>query len=317
MRTAIFFLGISVLLQGALFGDEPNAETEEIRSLLSGYISNLEAVANYDVLMDFDSQWVGNNGAILENKSLERLIVSSETKKCVSVRKLTRIQYEKSERGAVEKKDDAIRVAFSDGKKAFGRDFPAKAFPLKETKVTSVLRSNDSTMIHALGICQFPFSFRVSSSLQKHIDYLRYGDVEMESASGLKGSPAIRIVMPYPNGLVETKTMVFDEHMLVPITLRKTALSKGKTYPSFLEHLKYQDFDGVYLPTKIEGERRKSEVFDDTRVFGVKTYDVTLTWLGVNTEIDDELFSHNVIRDANAALSLLKVEESDDERSVK
>lgn len=297
-------LMVVCLSSGRGFSDE-GEEQAEAASLISGYVANLEAINSFDVLIDSQSQWVGENGAIEDYASKERLIVQRDTKRCCSIRNLTKTRYISSSEGATEKREVILLAAICDGEKAWGRAFPKPVFPIKNIDTENVLRSNDSTVVHTVGIVPFPSSYGEIKSLRTHIDYLCYGKVKLQLANGLKGNPAIRIFMPYTDEAVSERVISFDEDNLTPVSMSQTYSFRGSKRVTVRESYECIEKNGIYVVKTLSGERRKSRLVDDVKVPGMVTYDVTFHWLAINATIDDEVITLAIVKDANNALKMI------------
>ncbi len=308
---------IALLVVGLLptLGNSQGVEDQkEAASLLSHYVANLEAISSFDVLIESDLQWAGEKGALEGYTSKERLIVDQENKRCCSVRKLTRTRYLPSSQGAVEKNDVVLRAVVSDGKQAWGRNFPSPVFPIKDVELANVMSANDSILVHSIGILPFPFQHAMVKHFRQHIDYLRFGKIKLELTSGLRGNPAVRMHMPYTEDVSEVKVIVLDEDSLVPTSMSKTYIYRGVRTLRLRESYTFIEKDGVFLPRTISGEQRKKRTIGGARMAGMDVYDATLHWFTINGLAGDgreDIFTPQIVQDANKALSLLSVEGSE------
>lgn len=291
---------------------QSNDGEKEAASLLTHYIANLEAIESFDVLIDTDRQWVGLNGTLEGYTSKERLIIDPQGNRCCSVRKLTRTRYLPSKNGAVEEKDEALRVVVSNGSKAWGRDFPQPAFPINAADVGTVLRANDTVHVQSIGIIAFPFRYAEIENFRQHVEYLRFGKIKLKLASGLRGDPAIRMFLPYTENVAEEKVIVLDRDSLAPRKMSRTFVNQNLRTRQVQESYAFTEQNGIILPSTITGEKRKRKMIDDQSIVGTDIYDVKLHWSSINEDLDKESFTQQFVLDANKALDLLSLEATEE-----
>jgi hypothetical protein len=95
-----------------------------------------------------------------------------------------------------------------------------------------------------------------------------------------------------------------------PITLTPTRTSESyrsidKVVPRFAEEYVFIDRDGIYVPSRIVGEKIDSRTRGKRRVSGWDTYEVNFRWLLVNSDCPESLFDHQLLNDSNQLVELV------------
>jgi hypothetical protein len=309
MRSAgRMFLSVGLVFAlTSCFADEA-WDRDEAEGIISGYLNNLEAIESFNLLWRLESEWIGkDNDDICSLISVGRLVLDPSNNRCLSVKHDTRVDFVPVNDELVDRQREAILAVVLDGKNAWHRHVPNAVHRIKPD-YDSVLAVTDSPNVYAIGLSGFPVTYQ-ESHVSMYFDRLRQGKMPF-TLSGRNSSPQT-IIFDRPGGsVVDRLYHSFDIEKLVAKSYRCTRTFKqtGEVIPFVAETYEFQERDGLQLPLKIVGEKRVVKSVGDKRLDGVETYDVGFLWVSVNKQLDDRLFSEQILNDANQLRDLVNPE---------
>ncbi len=282
----------------------------QAKSILSGYLANLEAIEKYDVLILSESHSVSEEGAIEESQSTHRLIWDSSRKRSFGVTHLTKTKVARSRSGAVDQRH-AYRwaFAFSNGD-GWIRILPQRPNRLlNPTMATAVEMAGVVPNPKLIGLARYPAFKFDEESVEKIYSILRSNARSCSMKSVSANLVDIFSDTQLRDGSVRRVTYRFDADQLKPESFQVAVLvgAPKKPFNQFFERLEFKDHDGLLLPVRVEGEKRQFfEVGEGKRSRGVSCYEASFHWLAVNDSIGDELFDPKLLHDPNALAELVK-----------
>jgi len=292
------------LFSNVSFADDAK-NRNEAESLISGYMSNLEAIESFELVWRREAEWVGSDGAIESTLTIGRLILDPEKNRCMSVKHDIRTLIVPSDVEAVDSKWEAVVAVVFDGKVAWERRFPHDVGRIKP-EFDKVLSEVDSPMINAIGLGGFPVTYQESGRLRRYHDWLRQGKAGFRLINGETNTPSISLDHPGET-FFERIVVTLDSEKLVAKTYRCSSMSRvnSDVVPTCSESYEFQEKSHLQLPAKIIGERRRSGTLNDKSFRGTETYEVDFHWISVNEKLDDSLFEAQILHDGNQLLRLV------------
>ncbi len=287
-------------------GAEEDDRQSEAVSLLDAFITNMEAIRQFDVFIQTESTWFSDEAPVDESVAFVRFIIDPDKDRCCAVQRVVRSSVVESPQGAVDQRREAVHAVVCTKKEAWFRQFPDQPRSVAPLIDKALYFTNKVPYVPLIGTSRFPASYfpHVEQTMAEHFNAIRSGT---RNTTKFDGRNVITIDYAAESSFEVIK---FDMEKLVPQSVARTYVHREskERIPRWRESYRFEPRNGFKLPVRITGEMRESKTVKGIRVWGTKTYDVELTWISLNEPLADKRFDVKLLRNANEVTRMVTPE---------
>lgn len=277
----------------------------EATSLLDAYITNLEEIRSYDLVMRNESTWIANDELLVQEKiAYVRVVVDPEKNRCLAVQRVLKKLVAGSPKPEADQPNESVFVAMLSNGEGWIRQIPDRGLATvrAEPKRETVLRFTDEVpCLQFLGFAKFPLPYISGVDNLAKTNFAAYrGGIYSLSFDG-KSNIGIN-----PPGKLLRSSIDFDVFNLVPKSFVITSGESKRRVCS--ESFQFEVRNGLKLPIRVTGESVQSVEVGGKVVKGVKQYHADIRWFSANESLSDEYFDLGLLKDTKKLLTFVTEE---------